>query len=101
MLLTLLRIVHAGVSSWVGKTTITTAFIAYVLTRCMPVHPFKVGPDYIDPIYLALAASRTFYNLDTWMMPPDRMLDVFCTATSLQPICTCHLGDFPWRPNVL
>ena len=72
------RIVLAGVSSGVGKTTITTAFIANLRRRGIRVQPFKVGPDYIDPSHLALAASQPCYNLDTWMMPPGRMLDVFC-----------------------
>src|SRR6266699_3708831 len=82
MRLTLPRIVLAGVSSGVGKTTMTTAFIAHVRTRGIAVQPFKVGPDYIDPSHLALAAARPCYNLDTWMMPPSRMLDVFCMAAA-------------------
>ncbi len=82
MLLTLPRIVLAGVSSGVGKTTVTTAFIAHLRARGIQVQPFKVGPDYIDPSHLALAAARPCYNLDTWMMPPSRMLAVFCMATA-------------------
>src|SRR6266566_5161284 len=82
MLLTLPRIVLAGVSSGVGKTTMTAAFIAHVRTRGIAVQPFKVGPDYIDPSHLALAAARPCYNLDTWMMPPGRMLDVFCRSAA-------------------
>ena len=76
------RIVFAGTASGVGKTTITTAFIAALRERGMHVQPFKVGPDYLDPSYLALAASHPCYNLDTWMMPQERVLDVFCRATS-------------------
>lgn len=82
MLLTLLRIVLAGVSSSVGKTTITIAFIAHLRTRGIAVQPFKVGPDYIDQSHLALAAARPCYNLDTWMMLPGRMLEVFCRAAA-------------------
>ena len=82
MQLTLPRIVLAGVSSSVGKTTIATAFIAHLRARGVQVQPFKVGPDYIDPSHLALAAARPCYNLDTWMTPPDRMLDVFCMAAA-------------------
>ena len=82
MLLTLPRIVFAGVSSGIGKTTITTAFIANLRTRGIRVQPFKVGPDYIDPSHLAFAASQPCYNLDTWMMPPGRMLEVFCTTAT-------------------
>ena len=82
MRLTLPRIVLAGVSSSVGKTTMTTAFIAHLRSRGIQVQPFKVGPDYIDPSHLALAAARPCYNLDTWMTPPGRMLDVFCMAAA-------------------
>lgn len=76
------RIVVAGVASGVGKTTITTALIADLYARGMRVQPFKVGPDYIDPSHLAQAASRPCYNLDTWMMPPQRMLDMFCATAA-------------------
>ena len=82
MQLPLPRIVFAGVSSGVGKTTMTTAFIAHLRAQGIRVQPFKVGPDYIDPSHLAFAASQPCYNLDTWMMPPDRMLDVFCSVAA-------------------
>src|SRR2546421_4042715 len=82
MWLTLPRIVLAGVSSGVGKTTMTTAFIAHLRTRGITVQPFKIGPDYIDPSHLTCAASQPCSNLDTWMMPPSRMLDVFCAAAA-------------------
>src|SRR5947209_16671829 len=82
MLLTIPRIVLAGMSSGVGKTTITTAFIANLRARGIRVQPFKVGPDYIDPSHLAFAASQPCYNLDTWMMPPSRMLDIFCSTAA-------------------
>jgi cobyrinic acid a,c-diamide synthase len=82
MLLTIPRVVLAGVSSGVGKTTMTTAFIANLRARGIRVQPFKVGPDYIDPSHLAFAASQPCYNLDTWMMPPSRMLDIFCTTAA-------------------
>lgn len=76
------RIVLAGVASGVGKTTLTTALLASLHSRGVRVQPFKVGPDYIDPSHLATAAARPCYNLDTWMMPTSRVLDVFCTAAA-------------------
>lgn len=82
MQLVLPRIVFGGIASGVGKTTITAAFIAHARAQGIRVQPFKVGPDYIDPSHLAFAASRPCYNLDTWMMPPGRMLEVFCTAAA-------------------
>jgi cobyrinic acid a,c-diamide synthase len=33
----------------------------------MRVQTFKVGPDFLDPTYLAIASERPCYNLDGWM----------------------------------
>ena len=47
-----------------GKTTLAVGLAAAWSAAGMRVQPFKKGPDYIDPMWLALATGRACFNLD-------------------------------------
>ncbi|MGB9125759.1 MAG: cobyrinate a,c-diamide synthase, partial [Nitrosotalea sp.] len=71
------RIVLAGVTSGVGKTSITTAIIHGLQEKGYSVQPFKVGPDFIDPSYLSSVSGKVALNLDVWMMGKNGVLKNF------------------------
>jgi cobyrinic acid a,c-diamide synthase len=74
------RIVIAGVTSGVGKTTVAVGVMHGLRKRGLRVQPFKVGPDFIDPSYHALVTNRNSRNLDVWMMGRQGVLDCFASA---------------------
>jgi len=71
------RIVLAGATSGVGKTSITTAIIHGLKQKGYSVQPFKVGPDFIDPSYLSSVSGNIAHNLDSWMMGKKGVLENF------------------------
>jgi cobyrinic acid a,c-diamide synthase len=76
------RIVIGGTHSGVGKTSLTLALVAALRRRGHKVQTFKVGPDFLDPSYLAIASGRPCYNLDGWMMGRKYVEGLFARATA-------------------
>jgi cobyrinic acid a,c-diamide synthase len=76
------RIVVAGTSSGAGKTSVTLALVSALRKRGLTVQTFKVGPDYLDPSYLALASDRPCYNLDGWMTGREYVCSLFAEKAS-------------------
>jgi len=71
------RLVIAGATSGVGKTSITSAIIYGIKKRGYSVQAFKVGPDYIDPSYLSAISGNDTRNLDVWLMGENELVQSF------------------------
>jgi cobyrinic acid a,c-diamide synthase len=71
------RLVIAAPSSGSGKTTIATGLMAAFASRGLAVSPHKVGPDYIDPGYHALATGRVGRNLDAYLCGAELVAPLF------------------------
>ena len=60
-----------------GKTTLSIGLCAALRARRLVVQPFKKGPDFIDPMWLSLAAGRDCHNLDFYLMGHDEIRRTF------------------------
>jgi cobyrinic acid a,c-diamide synthase len=76
------RVVIAAPGSGHGKTSVATGLLGALRQRGLAVSPHKVGPDYIDPGYHALAAGRPGRNLDPWLVGEDQIVPMFTHGAS-------------------
>ena len=66
-----MAVIIAGERSGVGKTTITLAILAYLKSQGKSVQSFKVGPDYIDPMFHSTITGKPCRNLDPILTSED------------------------------
>ena len=71
------RLVVAAPASGHGKTTVATGLLAALRAAGHEVSGHKVGPDYIDPGYHALATGRPGRNLDPHLVGEDLVIPLF------------------------
>ncbi|SEB78563.1 cobyrinic acid a,c-diamide synthase [Nocardioides exalbidus] len=73
-MVTLPRLMVAAPASGHGKTTVATGLMAALARAGHTVSGHKVGPDYIDPGYHALATGRPGRNLDPHLVGEERLV---------------------------
>ncbi|ETW08811.1 cobyrinic acid a,c-diamide synthase [Aphanomyces invadans] len=82
-------LVVSGVSSGVGKTSVAIGIMASLTHRGLRVQPFKVGPDFLDPMHHTVACGGVAsVNLDGAMMGREGVLESFARH------CRASKADF-------
>jgi cobyrinic acid a,c-diamide synthase len=71
------RILISALRGGSGKTILSIGIAAAWKAVGKRIIPFKKGPDYIDAGWLALAAGRPCYNLDTYLVTKENILRSF------------------------
>lgn len=71
------RLLIAGVRGGAGKTTVTLSVISALRKKEINVLAFKKGPDYIDSGWLSFFSRNPCYNLDTFMIPIETVIQSF------------------------
>jgi len=72
-----MALIIAGERSGVGKTTITLALLSFLARQKARIQSFKVGPDYIDPMFHTQVTGRPCRNLDPVLTSHDYVRHCF------------------------
>jgi len=71
------RILISALRGGAGKTIVSIGITAAWKEAGKQITPFKKGPDYIDAGWLSLAAGRSCYNLDTFLVKTPHIIQSF------------------------
>jgi cobyrinic acid a,c-diamide synthase len=93
------RLVIAGTHSGVGKTSMVLGILGALRNRGVRVQGFKVGPDFIDPMYHREVTGAASYNLDAWLMGRDGVRRAFARVAPADGVAIVEgvMGMFDGR----
>lgn len=80
--------------SGAGKTTVMLGLLRCMRDDGVRVHPYKCGPDYIDPAFHHAASGKRSYNLDSWAMSTDLLGDLTQDAEAGLAVAEGSMGLF-------
>ncbi|MGB3652105.1 MAG: cobyrinate a,c-diamide synthase, partial [Rivularia sp. (in: cyanobacteria)] len=72
-----MSLIIAGERSGVGKTTVTLTLLSCLSRRGLLLQSFKVGPDYIDPMFHKYVTGRACRNLDPVLTSENYVKECF------------------------
>ncbi|MDP8964807.1 MAG: cobyrinate a,c-diamide synthase [Cyanobacteriota bacterium] len=72
-----MTLIIAGERSGVGKTTVTLALLSSLCRKSRKVQSFKVGPDYIDPMFHQRVTGLPCRNLDPVLTSENYVQECF------------------------
>jgi cobyrinic acid a,c-diamide synthase len=93
------RLVIAGTHSGVGKTSMVLGILGALRRRGIQVQGFKVGPDFIDPMYHREVTGAPSHNLDAWLMGEDGVRCAFARVARTNGVAIIEgvMGMFDGR----
>jgi cobyrinic acid a,c-diamide synthase len=91
----------AGPASGQGKTTLTAALARHHVRAGRRVRAFKVGPDFLDPLWLEAATGRPVYQLDLWLVGEAQCRSLLSEAAGLADLILIEgaMGLFDGAPS--
>lgn len=89
-----MTIIIGGERSGVGKTTITLSILATMISYQKKIQSFKVGPDYIDPMYHRAITGLPGRNLDPILTSEAYVIDCFYRYANQYSIIEGVMGLF-------
>ncbi|MEL7037296.1 MAG: cobyrinate a,c-diamide synthase [Cyanobacteria bacterium J06592_8] len=89
-----------------GKTTITLSLLAYLHQKQLNIQSFKVGPDYIDPMFHQFVTQKPCRNLDPILTSEAYIQECFTQHTQnvdyalVEGVMGLFDGVSPLRNNI-
>lgn len=92
----------AGTHSGCGKTTVMLSLLQYLSRQSLNPRAFKVGPDFLDPLWHTAITGKPSYNLDTQMVGIDESRQLLNRWAENEHYCLIEgvMGMFDGRAGV-